>query len=855
MAKRGKTHGACALSPSPVTRQARIHPAIEAPPFRLQPEVDLEGAMLARLATLKRGYMCVAMCLVKYPDDKQNHLVNHVKVTGVVVERNPSFQVNEPRTTTRTKTGDFLNGRPGQRGVPEATTRHVPVLNPGPFDLNAFPPFRRFPTGSILIKCVWTSNVTGRECASYSCRRGAPHESTLPSYLVSWTCLTSTKPRYYFSISYDTPFVVPVDTFFSVLPRVPHKYPRPCSPASDRLLKKVPAKEEPATGHSELVPALPFHHKAGTTGTLNNGEEGPGTVTQRRERTDIVASSAGVSFLPDVNWKVITQSSKFSSSLDSPFSSQTDSREFRIPGRCPRCLLPCCVLSSVPPYRPPYLRTHLPFAICQRPFRICRLSPPTINHHPPPPPQPPSSTSSAPSRQRFFHSSRTNTLRRIGFLQLYPSYPSLISDYRHDCLTSFNFLRGFVLVQGMPHARRTPTHQPTHTRTRPDRLARRRTGVTGFSTLANHVGIIATMEHRHTILSVPSRAALPCPATVELGVTQALTPTRSNPGRTPSKNTKVAAPPWELRTPVPESGLEMSTRVQLSKKTSSIGNPRRMLIHPWDDASNFDTKCIHAKETLLRISSWLFEMNYSLRGIVPLAQSHSRSPGGSYSPADESRSLSSFPTISSTSHSTWHCHGTTIDPTFTANDKLGPECFGLEHNASLPSRGPAPDVCAAINHRHYPRLAVWNDSVALIASSHHPHRSVFLAAMFWLLVRFDFPLVANIHLPANLLFVYQPDRIGSLPVCDTHAQTPAAFSTMTYHSTLGMGGNLPMPYVTAPHLTERGGLATQPWSWTARRWPQGHHDADSYALSSRVRLAPLAGQRGQFLTMPLHRRC
>ncbi|KAK1511081.1 uncharacterized protein CCOS01_14843 [Colletotrichum costaricense] len=179
----------------------------------------------------------------------------------------------------------------------------------------------------------------------------------------------------------------------------------------------------------------------------------------------------------------------------------------------------------------------------------------------------------------------------------------------------------------------------------------------------------------------------------------------------------------------------MSTRVQLSKKPSSIGNPRRMLIHPWDDASNFDTKCIHAKETLLRISSWLFEMNYSLRGIVPLAQSHSRSPGGSYSPADESRSLSSFPTISSTSHSTWHCHGTTIDPTFTANDKLGPECFGLEHNASLPSRGPAPDVCAAINHRHYPRLAVWNDSVALIASSHHPHRSVFLAAMFWLLDR------------------------------------------------------------------------------------------------------------------------
>ncbi|KAI3534110.1 hypothetical protein CSPX01_12314 [Colletotrichum filicis] len=144
MAKRGKTHGACALSPSPVTRQARIHPAIEAPPFRLQPEVDLEGAMLTRLAMLNRGYMCVAMCLVKYPDDKQNHLVNHVKVTGVVVERNPSFQVNEPRTTTRTKTGDFLNGRPGQHGVPEATTRHVPVLNPGPFDLNAFPPFRRF---------------------------------------------------------------------------------------------------------------------------------------------------------------------------------------------------------------------------------------------------------------------------------------------------------------------------------------------------------------------------------------------------------------------------------------------------------------------------------------------------------------------------------------------------------------------------------------------------------------------------------------------------------------------------------------------------------------------------------------
>ncbi|KAK1479550.1 hypothetical protein CCUS01_04679 [Colletotrichum cuscutae] len=227
----------------------------------------------------------------------------------------------------------------------------------------------------------------------------------------------------------------------------------------------------------------------------------------------------------------------------------------------------------------------------------------------------------------------------------------------------------------------------------------------------------------------------------------------------------------------------MSTRVQLSKKPSSIGNPRRMLIHPWDDASNFDTKCIHAKETLLRISSWLFEMNYSLRGIVPLAQSHSRSPGGSYSPADESRSLSSFPTISSTSHSTWHCHGTTIDPTFTANDKLGPECFGLEHNASLPSRGPAPDVCATINHRHYPRLAVWNDSVALIASSHHPHRSVFLAAMFWLLVHFDFSLVAKIHLPANLLFVYQPDRIGSSPVCDTHAQTPAAFST-TCFSTL-----------------------------------------------------------------------
>lgn len=39
---------------------------------------------------LNPRYMCVAMCLVKYPDDKQNHLVNHVRVTGVVVERNPS---------------------------------------------------------------------------------------------------------------------------------------------------------------------------------------------------------------------------------------------------------------------------------------------------------------------------------------------------------------------------------------------------------------------------------------------------------------------------------------------------------------------------------------------------------------------------------------------------------------------------------------------------------------------------------------------------------------------------------------------------------------------------------------------
>lgn len=88
--------------------------------------------------------MCVAMCLVKYPGHKQNHLVNHVKVTGVVVERNPVSQIDEPRTTTRTKTGDFLNGRPGQHGMPEATTRHVPVLSHGSYDLIVFPPFRRF---------------------------------------------------------------------------------------------------------------------------------------------------------------------------------------------------------------------------------------------------------------------------------------------------------------------------------------------------------------------------------------------------------------------------------------------------------------------------------------------------------------------------------------------------------------------------------------------------------------------------------------------------------------------------------------------------------------------------------------
>lgn len=173
-------------------------------------------------------------------------------------------------------------------------------------------------------------------------------------------------------------------------------------------------------------------------------------------------------------------------------------------------------------------------------------------------------------------------------------------------------------------------------------------------------------------------------------------------------------------------------------------------------------------------------MNHSLRGIVPRAQSHSRSPGGSYSPADESRSLSSSPTISSTSHSPGHCHGTTIDPTFTANDKLGPECFGLEHDISLPSRRPVLEVCAAINHRHYPRPAVWNDSVALIASSYHPHRSVSLAATSWLLAHFDSSLVAKDAFACRPAICYQPGRIGSSPVCDTHAQTPAAFSTRCF---------------------------------------------------------------------------
>lgn len=35
-------------------------------------------------------------------------------------------------------------------------------------------------------------------------------------------------------------------------------YPRPCPPAGDQLLKKVPIKEEPETGHSELVPKVPY---------------------------------------------------------------------------------------------------------------------------------------------------------------------------------------------------------------------------------------------------------------------------------------------------------------------------------------------------------------------------------------------------------------------------------------------------------------------------------------------------------------------------------------------------------------------------------------------------------------------
>lgn len=51
-----------------------------------------------------------------------------------------------------------------------------------------------------------------------------------------------------------------------------------------------------------------------------------------------------------------------------------------MPGRCPRCLLPCCALFSVPPYLtavPPY-----PSAICHLPTSIPHL-PSVTTHHPP----------------------------------------------------------------------------------------------------------------------------------------------------------------------------------------------------------------------------------------------------------------------------------------------------------------------------------------------------------------------------------------------------------------------------------------------------------------------------------------
>ncbi|KAK7440838.1 hypothetical protein Landi51_10362 [Colletotrichum acutatum] len=116
--------------------------------------------------------------------------------------------------------------------------------------------------------------------------------------------------------------------------------------------------------------------------------------------------------------------------------------------------------------------------------------------------------------------------------------------------------------------------------------------------------------------------------------------------------------------------------------------------------------------------------------------------------------------------------------------------------------------------------------------------------MFRSLANSDLSFVAKLHSPAGLLFSYQPARTEKSPVCDTHAQPPAAFSTITYHNTPGIEGNLPMPYVTAPHLTERGGAGHPApvldcWSKAgAARWPEGVEGKDARRSSLPDRRIP-----------------